>query len=54
MGFPRQGYWSGLAYPSPGELPKPGIKPRSLELQAGSLPSEPPGKPNTAATAKSL
>ena len=45
MGFSRQEYWSGLPFPSPGELPDPGIEPRSPTLQAGSLPSEPPGKP---------
>ena len=43
MGFSRQEYWSGL--PSPGDLPNPGIEPRSPVLQAGSLPFEPPGKP---------
>ena len=43
-GFSRQEYWSGLSYPSPGDLPNPGIKPRSPTLQAGSLLSEPPGK----------
>ena len=37
----RQGYWSGLPFPSPGDLPSPGIKPRSPLLQVGSLPSEP-------------
>ena len=47
MGFPRQEYWSGLIFPSPGDLPYPGIEPRSPTLQADSLPSEPPGKPNT-------
>ena len=45
MGFSRQGYWSGLPFPSPGDLPDPGIKPRSPALQADALPSEPPGKP---------
>ena len=45
MGFSRQGYWSGLPFPSPGDLPDPGIKPRSPTLQAEALPSEPPGKP---------
>ena len=45
--FSRQEYWSGLPFPSPGELPDPGIEPRSPALQAGSLPSEPPGKPRT-------
>ena len=45
MGFTRQDYWSGLPFPSPGDLPDPGIKPRSPALQADALPSEPPGKP---------
>ena len=45
MGFSRQEYWSGLPFSSPGELPDPGIKPRSPGLQAGSLLSEPPEKP---------
>ena len=44
MEFSRQEYWSGLPFPSPGDLPDPGIEPGSPELQAGSLPSEPPGK----------
>ena len=44
MGFSRQEGWSGLPLPSPGDLPDPGIKPGSPELQAGSLTSEPPGK----------
>ena len=44
MGFPRQEYWSGLPFPSLGDLPDPGIKSRSPALQADSLPSEPPGK----------
>ena len=47
MGFSRQEYWSGLPFPSPGDLPDPGIEPRSPTLQADSLLSEPPGKPNT-------
>ena len=42
MEFSRQDYWSGLPFPSPGDLPDPGIKPRSPALQADSLPSEPP------------
>ena len=46
MGFPRQEYWSWLPFPSPGDLPYPGMKPGSLALQADSLPSEPPGKPS--------
>ena len=41
--FPRQEYWSGLPFPSPGDLPDPGIKPGSPVLQAHSLLSEPPG-----------
>ena len=45
MGFSRQEDWSGLPYPPPGDLPNPGIKPRSPELQADSLPAEPPGSP---------
>ena len=45
MGFSRQEYWSGLLFPSPGDLPNPGIKPGFPELQADALPSEPPGKP---------
>ena len=45
MGFPRQGYWSGLPFPSPGDLPDPGIKPWSPSLQADSLLSEPLGEP---------
>ena len=43
MGFSRQEYWSGLPFPSPGDLPNPGIKPRSPALQADTLTSEPPG-----------
>ena len=45
VGFSRQEYWSGLPFPSPGDLPDPGIEPGSPALQADSLPSEPPGKP---------
>ena len=44
MGFSRQEYWNGLPFPSPGDLPNPGIEPRSPTLQADTLPSEPPGK----------
>ena len=44
MGFSRQEYWSGLPFPSPGDLFNPGIKPGSPTLQTDSLPSEPPGK----------
>ena len=45
MRFSRQEYWSGLSFPSPGDLPDPGIEPGSPALQADSLLSEPPGKP---------
>ena len=45
MRFSRQECWSGLPFPSPGDLPDPGIEPRSPALQADALPSEPPGKP---------
>ena len=41
MGFSRQQYWSGLPFPSPGDLPDPGIEPRSPTLQTDALPSEP-------------
>ena len=40
MGFSRQDYWSGLPFPSPGDLPNPEIEPRSRALQAKSLPTE--------------
>ena len=46
IGFPRQEHWSGLLFPSPEDLPDPGIEPRSPALWADALPSEPPGKPN--------
>ena len=51
MGFYQQGYWSGLPLPSPGDLPNPGIEPRSPTLQADPLPSEPPGKSKMACAA---
>ena len=57
MEFSRPEYWSGQPFPSLGDLPNPGIKPRSPALQADSLPSESPRKPTchrTAAAAKSL
>ena len=44
VGFSRQEYWSGLPFPSLGDLPNPGIEPRSPALQEDALPSEPPGK----------
>ena len=43
MGSSRQEYWSGLPFPSPGDLPDPGIKPESPALEANALTSEPPG-----------
>ena len=45
LGFSRQEYWSGLPFPSPRDLPDPGIEPGSPTLQADALTSEPPGKP---------
>ena len=45
MGFSSQEYWSGLPFPSPGDLPNPGVEPGSPALQADTLPPEPPGKP---------
>ena len=50
MGFSRQEYWSGVPFPSPGDLPDPRIEPRASELQADALPSEPPGSPNSTYT----
>ena len=44
MGFSRQEYWNGFPCPPPGDLPSPGIEPRSPSSQAVSLPSEPLGK----------
>ena len=46
MEFSRQEYWSGLPFPSPGDLPNPGIEAGSPALQADALPSEPPGNSN--------
>ena len=55
MEFPRQEYWSGLPFPSPGNLPDLGIKSRSSTLQEDSLPAEPQGKPkNTGVGSLSL
>ena len=45
LGFSSQEYWSGLPFPSSGDLPNPGTEPRSPTLQADALTSEPPGKP---------
>ena len=55
MGFSRQEYWGGLPFPSPGDLPDPGIKPGYPTLKADALTSEPPGKPkNTGVGSLSL
>ena len=55
VGFSRQEYLSGLPCPSPGDLPNPGIEPRSPAVQVDSLPSEPPAKPmNTGVGSPSL
>ena len=43
MGFSKQEYWSGLPFPSPGDLPDPGIKHRTPAMQADSIPTELPG-----------
>ena len=45
MEFSRPEYWNGQPFPSPGDLPNPGIEPMSPTLQANSLPAEPQGKP---------
>ena len=47
MRFSRQEYCSMVPFPSPGDLPNPGVKPRSPILQVDTLPSEPQGKPNS-------
>ena len=55
MEFSRPEHWSGQPFPPPGNLPNPGIKPRSLALQVNSLPGEPQGKPkNTGVGSLSL
>ena len=54
MGFSRQEYWSGLPFPSPGDLPDPGVEPRSPALEADALTSEPPGKPIWEGVPKSI
>ena len=50
MEFSRPEYWSVEPFPSPGDLPKPRIEPRSLALQEDSLPAEPQGKPTKMST----
>ena len=52
IGFSRQEHLSGLPFPSPGDLPDPGIEPRSPTLQADALTSEPLGKPQTGVTSR--
>ena len=47
VGFFRQEYWSGLPFPSPGDLPDPGIKPKSPAVAGGSFTTEPLRKPTT-------
>ena len=54
MRFSRQECWSGLPFPSPRDLPDPGIEPGSLALQEDALPSEPPGKSQTFSDSKSV
>ena len=50
MEFPRQEFQNGLLFPSPGDLPDPGIDPGSPALQEDSLLSEPPGQPQLGST----
>ena len=50
MGVSRQEHWSGLPFPSPGDLPNPGIQPGAPALQEDSLPAKLPGKPHTLPT----
>ena len=54
MGFSRQEYWSGLPFPSPGDLPGPGIEPTSPTLTGRFFTTEPPGKPHIFAAAALL
>ena len=54
MEFSRQEYWSGLSFPPAGDLSNPGTESKSTSLQADSLPSEPPGKPNVSSMFKGL
>ena len=54
MKYSRQEYWSGLPFPSPGDLPNPGIEPGSPTLRADALLSEPPGNQNLWDTAKAV
>ena len=54
MGFSRQEYWSGLSFPSPEDLPDPGIEPWSPALQADSLPFELQGSPQSESVSHSV
>ena len=54
MGFSRQEYWSGLSFPSPGNLPDPETEPGSPALAGGFFTTAPPGKPNVNVNVKSL
>ena len=54
MGFSRQKHWSGLPFPSPGDLPDPGIEPQSPALQTDALLSETTGKPLIAYTKRKI
>ena len=55
MAFPRQEYWSGLPVPSPGDLPNPGMEPRSATLQAAALPALcPQGSPENPGEAQGI
>ena len=54
MELPQQECWSGEAVPPPGDLPDPGVEPRSLALRADSLPSEPRGKSGCQLNTESL
>ena len=54
MGFPRQGYWSGLSFPSPGHLSDPGIKPASPALAGEFITNEPLGKHSISLTLNCL
>ena len=50
LGFSKQEFWSGLPFPSPGDLPDPEMEPGSLASQVDSLPSELPGRPSKSTT----
>ena len=54
MEFPREEYWSGLPFPTPGDLPDPGIEPGFPALQAVSLLTETPGKPQKGISSNTL